>query len=121
VSEEYHKCPSCEKLDTRLSYEIAMLWIQSGSLLGTIAKFRQYIIYGLHKETLQKLANIFERTNHKKKFKHNYESINYILFKQPVVKRWNVSVMKKQTGQRQLKLITRLSNTRDYKLLQIFT
>jgi hypothetical protein len=24
VSEEYHKCPSCEKLATRLRFEIAM-------------------------------------------------------------------------------------------------
>jgi len=64
VNEEYHKCPSCEKLATRLRFEIATSRIQSGWLLGTIAKFRQYIIYRLLKETLQKLANIFERTNH---------------------------------------------------------
>jgi len=64
VSEEYHKCPSCEKLATRLRLEIAMRRIHSGCLLGTIANFRQYIIYRVLKETLQKLANIFERTNH---------------------------------------------------------
>jgi len=100
VSEEYYKRPSYEKLASRLRFEIAMHRIQCGWLLGTIAKFRQYIIYCLLKETLQKLANIClrEQITNKQNFKQHYESINCIVFTQFVVERCDASLVKKQTG-----------------------
>lgn len=76
---------------------MALHRIQSGRLLGTVAKFRQYIIFRPHKEILQKLANIFERTNHGQAKFQSYESINCIVFIQLVIKQCNASLVKKQT------------------------
>lgn len=47
--------------------------------------------------------------------------MNCIVFTLFIVQRRNASLVKKQTGQGQWKLITRLYDTRDYKLLYIFT
>ena len=47
--------------------------------------------------------------------------MNCVVFTQLVIKRCNATLVKKQTCWRQLKLITRLSNTRDLISLRIIT